>query len=295
MLPLSRPSTGTVPESMTATSMPLPVAPAFHIAAAPVSVLAIWNSEPAWAATPETTSATVLTAAVVVSATAVVVAATVEVVVATAVEATVVVALRTPPSRPPPVRPLRVSDASWVTLSTPGTARSASIRSPGTFALKPWKTEYSWPTEPPRASTARSGPLPVPAVSWTMTGTSSAEDGVAASATDAIAGPATPAARNAAVATVATLRACWGSPPHVTPREKEAVASSRLSTTCTSVCWLQCLAQRESAHGGASCTASSGETGGPSPLRGSAAPVEGSPHPPMTLRGPPHAQRGRIP
>src|SRR3954447_7417294 len=285
---LSRPLTGTAPESMTATSMPLPVAPAFHSDAAPVSVLAIWNSEPAWAATPDTTSATVFTAAVVVVATVVVVAAT-------AVEATVVVALRTPPSRPPPVRPLRVSDASWVILSTPGTARSASIRSAGTLALKPWKTEYSWPTEPPRASTARSGPLPVPADSWTMTGTSSAEDGVAASATDAITGPATPAARNAAVATVATLRACWGSPPHVTPREKEAVASSRLSTTCTSVCWLQCLAQGESAHGGASCTASSGETGGPSPLRGSAAPVEGSPHPPMTLRGPPHAQRGRIP
>src|SRR3954452_19915085 len=116
---LSRPLTGTAPESMTATSMPLPVAPAFHSDAAPVSVLAIWNSEPAWAATPDTTSATVFTAAVVVVATVVVVAAT-------AVEATVVVALRTPPRRPPPARPLRVSDASWATLSTPGAARRSA-------------------------------------------------------------------------------------------------------------------------------------------------------------------------
>src|SRR3954467_11004270 len=83
-----------------------------------------------------------------------------------------------------------------------------------------------------------------------MTETRSAVDGVAASATDAIAGPATPAARKAAVATVATLRACRGSPPHVTPREKEAVASSCLvSTTCTSMCWLQCL-RKGSRHAG---------------------------------------------
>src|SRR3954453_9527513 len=135
----------------------------------------------------------------------------------------------------------RVSPAFSVTESTPRRDRSASSRSPGTFALKPWKTENCWPTEPPKASTARSGPFPVPAVSWTMTETRSAVDGVAASATDAIAGPATPAARKAAVATVATLRACRGSPPHVTPREREAEASPRLSTTCTSVCWLQCL------------------------------------------------------
>src|SRR3954447_22962085 len=82
-----------------------------------------------------------------------------------------------------------------------------------------------------------------------MTETRSAVDGVAASAADAVAGPATPAARNAAVATVATLRACRGSPPHVTPRERGACAPPLvlLSTTCTSVCWLRCLARGASA------------------------------------------------
>src|SRR4051795_12249919 len=132
----------------------------------------------------------------------------------------------------------RVRPASSVTPDTPGTARSASSRSPGTLALKPWNTENCWPTDPPNDSTARSGPFPAPGVSWTRTGTSAAADGGAAEAAVAIAGPATPAASRKAVATVATLRADRGSPPHVTPWEEGAWTPplALLSITCTSLC-----------------------------------------------------------
>src|SRR5690349_23047962 len=98
-------------------------------------------------------------------------------------------------------------------------------------------TENSLVTVPPNASTARCGPEPVPSVSWTTTGTRPASDGVAACATVAIAGPATPAASRKEVATVAILRADRAGPPHVTPREKGTPAplSSLTSITCTSM------------------------------------------------------------
>src|SRR5205085_2260433 len=84
-------------------------------------------------------------------------------------------------------------------------------------AENPSMTSRWRPTEPPKAETAFSGPLPAPASSRTITWTRCAEDGVGVAAL-AAPGPARPARTSVAAATVATCLALKGTPPQVTPK-----------------------------------------------------------------------------
>src|SRR5947209_5362256 len=99
-------------------------------------------------------------------------------------------------STPLPVAPFRHRDEAPVTLL-------AIV-----YSDPVWET---WPV-----TSASDRGWPAPGVSRTTTDTGAADDGVAACAA---AGPTTPTPTAVAAATVSILRADWGSPPHVTPKE----------------------------------------------------------------------------